>query len=200
MNSLIFFLKVNRLSFGEGGVCAWAACRAVAPSAAQTEEHDSRETNNMGVGEKTAGRTKGLTARRLTPSPHCPAPCKILPEGEEKTPCYRLPSCSWPGARYAVTEVGPARPILPPWHPAMERVTCRGGDRTALRNTSRVFLSALIRCCSAALSLWVSSRFHYLCLCLADAGCVSILLNPGWDERGAIPSRGVWGHPQPPRF
>lgn len=142
----------------------------------------------MGVGEKTAGRRQGLTARRLTPSLHCPAPCKILPEGEEKTPYYRLPSCSWPGARYAVTEVGLARPILASWHPAMERVTCRGGDRTALRNTSRVFFSALIRCCSVALILWVSSRFHYLCLCLADAGCISILLNPGWAGLSVVPS------------
>lgn len=57
-----------------------------------------------------------------------------------------------------------------------------------LGNTSGVFLSAVIRCCSVPLILWVSSRFHYLCLCLADAGCISVLLNPGCAEHGAIPS------------
>lgn len=86
---------------------------------------------------------------------------------------------------------GPACPVLTSWHPAMEPVTCSGDNQTVLGNTSRVFLSALIRCCSVPLILWVSSRFHYLCLCLADGGCISVLLNPGCAEHDAIPATKV---------
>lgn len=86
---------------------------------------------------------------------------------------------------------GPADAVLTSWHPAMNPVTCSGDDHTVLGNTSRVFLSALIRCCSVPLILWVSSRFHYLCLCLAAGGCISVQLNPSCAEHDDIPATKV---------
>lgn len=182
------------MSFGAGGVRAWAvqsgSC-SIGSSARALQR-----SNNRGVKEKIAGRRHRLTAQRLTPSLHFQSPAKFCRRGKRKLHLCLFPSCIWPEAHYAVTDMGRsaeglAGAILTSWHPAMNPVICSGDDHTVQGNTSRVFLSALIRCSSVPLILWVSSRFHYLCLCLADGGCISVQLNPGCAEHDDIPATEV---------
>lgn len=160
--------------------------RQLRPSTTVEQQHRSQRENS--------GEEARSDCTEINSFPPFPISLQNCQRGKRKLHWYRFPACSLPGARYAVTEMGPtevepACPVLTSCHPAMGRVTCSRGDHTVLRNTSRVFFSALIRCCAVPLILWVSSRFHYLCLCLADAGCISFLLNPGCAEHGAIPSR-----------
>lgn len=118
----------------------------------------------------------------------------MLPNGNREVSQYPSPSCSCPGAGYPVTECGCTEVrstysaiTSPPALASFEEV-----EGTALlRNTIRVFLSALIKCCwfpsfSGLVPMFIISVFVLLMLAVLHTSS-SVLLNMGC-QLVAIPS------------